>query len=399
MMDATLTERANGGIVPSMATQPQTETAPPPAAVRAGVPLARSEPSAAEREGAALARKEQREGAPLARKEPSAGEREGAPLAGKEQRDPTPLASKEPETSPPAWRMVADRIKGDLLPFGAAPPEPWDYRPVPPFVLDEDGYLIDDARPMNDRHAKRMLAYGTVLQSHYSDRGGMVGVDIMMSYVEGSPGKAVRPDLLVALTAEERKGRDSFKLWKEPVPDFVLEDLSPSTWRLDAIVKHRLYRRLGVREYWLFDETGIRLRDGSGARLREVLVGYRLRGERYVRIRANTAGRMPSEVLGLELAARDGLLRFFDPATGEYLRIFEEWKRYATAERRGREAAERGREAAELRATAAERRAMAEARDREAAERRAAAERREKEAAQARIAELEAELRAQPGAD
>ena len=395
MMDATLTERANGGIVPSMATQPQTETAPPPAAARAGVPLAGREPSAAEREGAALARREQREGAALARRE----QREGAPLAGREQRegvplatrarreerDPTPLASKDPETSPPAWRMVLDRINGDLLPFGAATPEPWDYRPVPPFVLDEDGYLIEDARPMNDRHLERMLAYAQVLKSRYRGRGGMVGADIMMPYVEGSPGKAVRPDLLVALAAEERKGRDSFKLWKEPVPDFVLEDLSPSTWRLDAVKKHRLYRRLGVREYWLFDETGIRLRDGSGARLREVLVGYRLRGERYMRIRANAAGRLPSEVLGLELAARDGLLRFFDPATGEYLRIPEESERFAMAERRGREAAER--------------RAMAEAREREAAERRAMTERREKEAAQARIAELEAKLRAQPGAD
>ena len=391
MMGATVTECANGGIVPSMATQPQTETAPPPAAARAGAPLARSEPSAAEREGAALARKEQREGAPLAGRE----QREGVPLttrARREQRDPTPLASKEPETSPPAWRMVLDRIKGDLLPFGAATPEPWDYRPVPPFVLDEDGYLIEDARPMNDRHAKRMLAYGTVLQSHYSGRGGMVGVDITMPYMEGSPGKAVRPDLLVALAAEEREGRDSFKLWKEPVPDFVLEDLSPSTWRLDAVKKHRLYRRLGVREYWLFDETGIRLRDGSGARLREVLVGYRLRGKRYMRIRANAAGRLPSEVLGLELAARDGLLRFFDPATGEYLRIFEEWKRYATAERRGREVAE-------LRATAAERRAVAERREKEIERKQKEAERREKEAAQARIAELEAKLRAQPGTD
>ena len=384
MMGATVTECANGGIVPSMATQPQTETAPPPAAAGAGGPLAGSEPSAAGREGAALARKEQREGAPLAGRE----QREGVPLATRarrEQRDPTPLASKEPETSPPAWRMVLDRIKGDLLPFGAATPEPWDYRPVPPFVLDEDGYLIEDARPMNDRHAKRMLAYGTVLQFHYSGRGGMVGVDFMMSYVEGSPGKAVRPDLLVALAAEEHEERNSYKLWEERVPDFVLEDLSPSTWRLDAVVKHRLYRRLGVREYWLFDETGIRLRDDSGARLREVLVGYRLRGERYVRIRANAAGRLPSQVLGLELAARDGLLRFFNPATGEYLRILEESERFAMAERRGREVAE-------LRAMAAERQAAEERKQKEA-------ERREKEAAQARIAELEAKLRAQPGTD
>ena len=343
MMDATLTERANGGIVPSMATQPQTETAPPPAAACAGVPF-----------------------------------------AGREQRDPTPLASKEPETSPPAWRMAVDRIKGDLLPFSAAMSEPWDYRPVPPFVLDEDGYLIDDAMPQNDGHAERMVAYAQVLKAHYRGRGGMVGVDLSMQYVRGSPNKMVAPDLFVALAAEERKGRRSYKLWEEPVPDFVLEDLSPSNWRLDAVVKRRLYRRLGVREYWLFDETGIRLR--------EVLVGYRLRGKRYMRIRANAAGRLPSEVLGLELAARDGLLRFFNPATGEYLRILEESERFAMAERRGREAAELRAMAAEREREAAERRAAAERRQKEA-------ERREKEAAQARIAELEAKLAAQPDAE
>ena len=289
-----------------------------------------------------------------------------------------PLARGEPEMSPPAWRVAADRINGDLLRLGSAVREPWDYRPVPPFVLDEDGYLVEDARPMNRGHAKRMLAYGTVLQSHFDGRGGMVDVDINMHYVQGSPGKVVRPDLLVALAAEELDEGSSYKLWEESVPDFVLEDLSPSTWRLDAVEKRRLYRRLGVREYWLFDDTGVRLRDNSGARLREMLVGYRLRGAEYARIRANAAGRLPSEVLGLELAARDGLLRFFDPAAGEYLGVL-------TEERQGRQAAER--------------RAATERQKRQAAERREAEERREKEAAQARIAELEAELRAQGDSD
>ena len=304
---------------------------------------------------------------PLARKEP---------VPGKWGR--IPLGSQEPDTSPPAWRVAVDQINGDLLRLGSAVREPWDYRPVPPFVLDEDGYLIEDARPMNRGHVKRMFAYGTVLQSRFHGRGGVVDADINMQYVQGSPGKVVRPDLLVALAAEELDEGSSYKLWEEPVPDFVLEDLSPSTWRLDAVEKRRLYRRLGVREYWLFDDTGVRLRDSSGVRLREMLVGYRLRGARYVRIRANAAGRLPSEVLGLELTARDGLLRFFDPATGEYLRILEESERGLAAEKREREAAER-------RATAAEGRE--------------AEERREKEAAQARIAELEAELRAQRDSD
>ena len=38
-------------------------------------------------------------------------------------------------------------------------------------------------------------------------------------------------------------------------PDFVLEILSPSTSRKDAADKPALYRRMGAREYFLFDPT------------------------------------------------------------------------------------------------------------------------------------------------
>ena len=261
--------------------------------------------------------------------------------------------------SPIHYRMIADQIKGDLLRFGDAMPEPWDYRPMPPFVVDGDGYLISDWAPKTERYFERMIAYGTVLRSHYRGRA-VVGVDLAMPYVEGCPGKMVAPDLFVALAAEDRRDRHWYKLWEEPTPDFVLDDLSPTNGRSGAVDKRVLYRRLGVREYWLFDETGTRLPDDAASRSGDLLVGYRLRGDDYAPIRANAAGRLPSAALGLELAMRDGLLRFFDPAAGEYLRTLEEH----VQERRAAEAA-----------------------------------RREKEAAQARIAELEAELRAQRDSD
>ena len=77
---------------------------------------------------------------------------------------------------------------------------------------------------------------------------------------------------------------------------------------------------------------------------------------------ANAAGRLPSEVLGLELHVRDGRLRFRDPATGRDLQTSaEEAEGRATAECRadtaeaGRADAEAGRDIAERRAEAAER--------------------------------------------
>ena len=280
-----------------------------------------------------------------------------------------------------AEREAADEeINGAELRFGAAVREPWDYVPTPPVVLDDDGYLIADAMPQNDRHLSRLLVYGPALKSRYEGRGGMVGADLSMPYVKGSPGKTLAPDLFVALAAEEREGRLSYKLWEEPAPDFVLEDLSPNRWRRDTVDKRKLYRRLGVREYWMFDETGRRLRDDRGSRLGELLVGYRLRKGKYRRIGANDAGRLPSKALGLELCVRERLVRFYDPAGGDYLPTYSEGRALTEAARRRAETAEHRAETAEHRAVAAEQRTEAE-RSRAAA-------------ALARVAELEAELSA-----
>ena len=330
-------ERADGGIVPGMATQPQAQAAPPLAA------------------------------------------------------GPEPVA--------PAWREVARPAEVAPPPSGVAPREPWDYVPMPPVDLDDDGYLIADSMGQNLRHSGRLSSCETVLKSHFRPRGGVVGMDGVMPYMEGQRHKMVAPDLFVALRAKEDEGRASYKLWEEATPDFVLEDLSPESERRDLVDKRILYRRLGVPEYWMFDETRTRLLDESGAPLGELLVGYRLRGGRYRRVRANAAGRWPSEALGLELCVRHGPLRFFDPVTGEYLRTLDE-------EKVQREAAEQGWEAAEQRAEAAERREAEERREREAeaAQRRAAeqgweAAERRADVAQARVAELEAALRARGGGD
>lgn len=211
-----------------------------------------------------------------------------------------------------------------ILDLGNEVREPWDYVPVPPVALDADGYLVSDAMPHNERYLARMFVYGPALKEHYRGRGGMVGADLSMPYVKGSPGKMLSPDLFAAFKAEDRGDRDSYKLWQEPMPDFVLEDLSPGNWRQDAVDKRELYRRMGVQEYWMFDETCRRLRDDSGERLGVRLVGYRLHKGEYKRVPANDAGRLPSEVLGLELCVRDDLVRFFDPETDDYLPTFGE---------------------------------------------------------------------------
>lgn len=289
-------------------------------------------------------------------------------------------ALAESPAEPPAWWLAAGQeVNGSGLHFGSAKREQWDYVPVPPFAVDDDGYLICDSMGQNERHSGRMLAYGPVLKEHLRRRTGMAGVDLTMPYVKGSPGKVLAPDLFVALAAEAREGREgrnSYKLWEEAMPDFVFEDLSPSNWRRDAVDKRVLYQRFGIREYFMFDETARHLRDDSGSRVGVTLVGYRLRDGEYGRIRANDAGRLPSDVLELEICERDGLVRFYDPTKGEYLRTYGE--------------AEAERVAAEQRAEAAEQRADMETQ-------RLRAEQAKTDAALARIAALEAELEAKRG--
>ena len=138
------------------------------------------------------------------------------------------------------------------------------------------------------------------------------------------------------------------------MPALVLEVTSRSTRGEDEGKKRKLYARLGVREYWLYDP--------KGEYLSPRLQGYRLSGGAYRRIEAERvlpAGdlRMRSE-LGVELRLEGGRLRYYDLARGRYLRT------PAESEEMLEEAATRL--------------------DEEAAARRAA---------EARIAELEARLR------
>ena len=58
----------------------------------------------------------------------------------------------------------------------------------------------------------------------------------------------VQPDLLIV--CDRSKLDDKCCVG---APDMVIEILSPSTWRHDKFVKFHVYRKAGVREYWIVD--------------------------------------------------------------------------------------------------------------------------------------------------
>jgi Uma2 family endonuclease len=79
-----------------------------------------------------------------------------------------------------------------------------------------------------------------------------LGVVLTAPFEIHLPGIArpVQPDVFfIAAERQPRSGDKSF----EGAPDIIVEVLSPSTARLDRVVKFDAYERAGVREYWLAD--------------------------------------------------------------------------------------------------------------------------------------------------
>ncbi len=73
----------------------------------------------------------------------------------------------------------------------------------------------------------------------------------------------VQPDVLYV--SPDR--REILQDWIEGAPDLVVEVLSPSTARMDRVLKLNRYAEAGVREYWLVDPVArtfeIRVNDGG----------------------------------------------------------------------------------------------------------------------------------------
>ena len=191
---------------------------------------------------------------------------------------------------------------------------------LPPVAID---YPSGDGRPLaeNDFQRAAILYAIGALQVYFALRADVyVSGELLIYYMEGNPRVSVAPDTFVVFGVENRK-RMNYKTWEEGKgPDFVLEVVSPSTWREDVGPKRSVYAGLGVREYFLYDPTG--------QRLSPRLQGYRLVGGEYERLPAvesmDRRLTLHSETLGLALWAKGEKMRFRDPATDEDLLSHDE---------------------------------------------------------------------------
>ena len=244
----------------------------------------------------------------------------------------------------------------------------------------------------------------TILGNYYRYQPNVLvmGEGYLASDVNSVSG-SLKPDCIIAFEMPRPKeeidasnGYIISELGKPP--DFVLEVGSESTGRRDYTIKRETYANQQVLEYWRFDHSEGRFHDAA-------LAGDRLLSPgvyQPIPIDRTPEGiyRGYSAVLEMELHWVNGQLRFWNPATGDYVPdisgMEDGWKAEAAAHLATSDqldAALIDRDANATRAEAAESRADANATRAEAAESRAEAEAEARQEAEARAAA--AELRIQ----
>ena len=258
---------------------------------------------------------------------------------------------------------------GKIIPFPDAPPQELTAY----YAINRPGYPPSLADHFGDRET-------TIITSEVAAA--------LIPYADTYEGVRY-PDLLIAFNVNPaaNKARKGYLIPEQgKPPDFVLEVASQSGKERDEVDKRNNYARMGVPEYWRFDETG-------GEYHSVPLAGDRLVNGQYqpIPIHETPDGRYwgHSESLNLDLCWENGELRWYDPTAQRYLPDFDDQTTALHVETALREAAEIQRDTETARADNAEFQ-----RDAESA--RANSETVRADTAETRVRELEAQLRQHP---
>ena len=257
-------------------------------------------------------------------------------------------------------------------------------RPVAP-VTDAGGKIVEYPDPPPEEltayYAVNWPGYPPSLAAHFGGRETTIITSEVAAALIPYAGtyEGIRyPDLMIAFNVNPaanyaRKGYLIPEQGKPP--DFVLEVASESSKARDEVDKRAAYARMGVPEYWRFDDTGGQMHSAA-------LAGDRLVDGEYqpITIHETADGGYwgHSEALNLDLCWEQGELRWYDPVGQRYLPTFDDQTAavYVEAARAN---------AAESRADVAE-----SQRDAEAAR---------ADVAEARVRELERRMQAQQNLD
>lgn len=196
--------------------------------------------------------------------------------------------------------------------------------------LYENGicYPEADGVPLPDGETQGFTfqALVTTLRVHYSDQPRThVNGNTFIYYDQDNPRRSVSPDCYVAFDVDVDiiDHHNNYRIWAmgKP-PDFVVEIASFSTADNDLHPKRELYAYIEIGEYWRYDPTPDSRFYG------EKLVGERLVNDQWERIpvEPDDEGRPRgySPALALDLVWEEDILRFYDPAAGEWVKTYEE---------------------------------------------------------------------------
>lgn len=134
-----------------------------------------------------------------------------------------------------------------------------------------------------------------------------VGGNLLCYYNPANGRDHLSPDVFVAFDVAPGL-RERWLTWVEgKFPEVAFEITSPSTMSEDLGSKKVQYARLGVREYYLHDPSGV---------LRPRFQGFELVGDRLEPLSYLPDGGIFSPLLGAELRVMGQWLRVIDPRTG-----------------------------------------------------------------------------------
>jgi Uma2 family endonuclease len=180
-------------------------------------------------------------------------------------------------------------------------------------------YPETDGKPMaeTDKHRELITELIKTLEDFFADETDVyVTGNILLYYEPENIRKFVAPDVFIVKGVEKMQRR-IFKLWEEKIPEVVFEISSHSTALDDLNRKFRLYEKLGIKEYYIFDP--------DYAYLESPLIAFHLRENEYEEIEL-TDNKILSPSLNLELINTGETLRLRNPATDEFLPTREDLK-------------------------------------------------------------------------
>lgn len=178
-------------------------------------------------------------------------------------------------------------------------------------LAELDKYPSGDGQPMAETqiHVRAIMLLHQALEDFFRNQPDvLVASDIFWYWERGNVKARISPDVMVIPGVVPRsiyESRSYFSWIEGIVPAVVFEMASRKTWKNDLGPKFEKYQMLGVKEYFIFDPE-YRYLDNP-------LIGYRLRGKKYVELPPDNL----ESRLGFRLEQEEYMIRLTDLQTGE----------------------------------------------------------------------------------